>query len=212
MKIIGLTGGICAGKSVVCRVFEQHFQIPLIDADIIARNLLGGSLQETPTEILLQIKKIFGHVVFTPQGQLNRARLREQVFACDTQRKQLENLLHPRVYLEIDRQITALKKHAAAPYLLVCIPLLFETADHGQFDRIVLVSCDEDIRIQRCCQRDHCDTALIKKMMAAQMPEEQKRQLADDLIDNNGDLSDLLPQITILHKKYVTTHPPNKLM
>ena len=144
MLKIGLTGGIGSGKSTVARFFAG-FGIPVIDADDIAHKLV-----EPGQPALERIRLAFGDDIIKSDGCLNRAKLRDIVFADGRQKQKLEALLHPRIFLRIQRDIDVLD----ASYCIISIPLLFETGMTEIVDRILVIDCPVETQIERVQKRD----------------------------------------------------------
>ena len=177
MLVVGLTGGIGSGKSTAAAYFQQ-LGVPVIDADQIAHDLV------TPGQpALTQIADQFGQHILTEDGQLDRAKLRECVFADPQQRHRLESLLHPLIREEIRRRIARLQ----TPYVIVAIPLLVETQQFDLVDRVLVIDTEQQLQIERVRQRDHLDSEAIMAILQAQASREQRLARADDIIVNNGD-------------------------
>jgi dephospho-CoA kinase len=190
---IGLTGGISSGKSTVAELFANQ-GITVIDSDVIARNLLKN---ETSTQ--KQVIQHFGNTLLTPEGMLDRKKLRDIIFADPRQRHWLENLLHPIILDEIRQQLA----HVTSPYSVVVIPLLVETAPNAFIDRVLVVDTPVEMQILRTCQRDQITPNQAKKIIENQASRQQRRAIADDIIINNGDLAALEEQVLGLHRKYL---------
>ena len=174
MLIIGLTGGIASGKSVV----TDHFAtlgVPVIDADIIARELV-----EAGKPALEKISQRFGKTILLDNGELNRPALREIIFTDEPARHDLEAILHPLIRNEITVRIAALDDC----YCIVVIPLLTESSGWEILDRILVIDCPETIQLQRLQQRDHIDADQALRILNTQASREQRKAIADDIIDN----------------------------
>lgn len=193
MLRIGLTGGIGSGKSTICHIFHE-FGIPIIDSDVIARELV-----EPGRPALQQIVTLFGEQVLQQDGSLNRAKMRELVFSNEQHRKQLESLLHPLIRLEMQQQISTLD----SPYVILAIPLLFEKGWQQQLDRVVVVDCREEQQRERSGLRDGSSTQTIEQIIASQISRDKRLAAADDIIDNSGSLKSLRTQIYTLHQRYL---------
>lgn len=195
MLRIGLTGGIGCGKSVVA----QHFaalNVPFIDADHIARHLTahGSSVLDT-------IEAAFGKAVRLPNGGLNRAWLRQCIFSDAESRKKLEAILHPLILDEMRHQLQILRD---VPYVLLVIPLLLETQMYrGLIDRVLVVDCAEDQQRARVSERDGRNPDEINAILAAQMSRASRLALADDVLANTGDWSELHEKVQALHHAYL---------
>jgi dephospho-CoA kinase len=210
MLVIGLTGGICCGKTTVSEQFSQ-FGIPIIDADEISRTLLSGSLYSHPSPALLKVSEYFGKNLFDNKGHLIRSKLKDLIFSssnANNRKKELEALMHPLVYEEINRLIQYYKnllsqQKAALAYLIVSIPLLIETADLKLFDRILVIDIDEQSQIKRCSKRDSISIEQIKKIINTQMPRDKRLTYADDILDNSQSINSLNNHINKLHQFYL---------
>lgn len=193
MLIIGLTGGIGSGKSLVSQYFAE-LGVPVIDADHVAREVV---LPGKPA--YLAIREHFGRQVLENTGQIDRAYLRQRIFMNAEERIWLENLLHPLILGEMKAQIAALK----APYCIVAIPLLIETLPHPYLDRILVVDADVMDQIARTAKRDQLSQEEIQSILAAQATREQRLQVADDIILNNSTLAALKTKVLALHQTYL---------
>lgn len=193
MLIIGLTGGIGTGKSTVAGYFAQ-LGIPVIDADRIARELvIPGS------PVLREIADAFGTELVLPDGNLDRPQLRQQIFSDPERRRQLEAILHPRIYAEMRRRMQTL--HAA--YCILVIPLLLETGKTGLVDRILVVDAPEISQRERVISRDGMSEDILEAILRTQISRSERLRAADDIIVNNTDLADLRDQVATLHRRYL---------
>ncbi len=193
MLTIGLTGGIGCGKSTVARHF-QTLAIPVIDADVIAREL---TTPDTPA--FAEIFHHFGSAILNEYNSIDRKKLREIIFSNAEQRQWLEHLLHPLILQEINQR----KKKADAPYCILVIPLLLEKKVYQDIDRILVVDTTEKLQTQRVMQRDQLTAEQVKAILAAQLARQERLMLADDVITNNGNLADLHQQVETLHQCYL---------
>ena len=162
--VLGLTGGIGSGKSAASQWFEAQ-GIAVVDADIVAREVVDIG---QPT--LQQIQQAFGDWVLLEDGSLNRRALREHIFQSPEARKTLENITHPAIRTSIIQQLHA----AQSPYAILVSPLLFETNQHELTQHTLLIDAAIELQIQRASQRDRQNVEQIQKIIAAQMPREQK--------------------------------------
>lgn len=194
MLSIGLTGGIGSGKSEVARMFNQ-LGVPVIDADVIAHRLV-----QPDTAALSEVIDAFGEAILTPAGKLDRTKLASIVFNSPEMKKQLENIIHPRVR----EQIRAYKdKYKNEPYILIVIPLLLESAQRDLVDRVLIVNATESVRIQRVQARDDRSEEQIRAIIQNQADDAERQAAADDSLDNNGSLDDLQLAVTKLHQQYI---------
>ena len=194
MFVVGLTGGIGAGKSAVSERFAR-LGVPVVDTDVIARELTvsGG-------EALPAIREAFGNSVFSRADELDRAALRQQVFADPAARARLEAILHPLIRRAAGQRLAALD----APYALLVVPLLLETGAYaGIVRRTLLVDCPESIRVERVMARSALTRAEVEAIVAAQVHDEARRAVDDDKIDNTGGLDALDAAVAALHVRYL---------
>ncbi len=192
MLVVGLTGGIGSGKSVVSNIFHQDFNIPIIDADIIVRGLSQTS------HVIDAIYKNLGADFFDKNRVLQRGKLRRAVFSDSKTRYKLEKILHPLVYKEISLKIKSLD----ADYCIIVVPLLLETKHTDLINRILVVDCTVEEQIQRVMLRDQCNEAHVKAIISTQIDRSERIKLADDVIENHGNIESLKEKIAILHEKY----------
>ena len=191
--VLGLTGGIGSGKSAASEWFEAQ-GIAVVDADIVAREVVNIG-----QPALQQIQQAFGDWVLLEDGSLNRRALREYIFQSPEARKTLENITHPAIRTSIIQQLHA----AQSPYAILVSPLLFETNQHELTQHTLLIDAAIELQIQRASQRDGQNVEQIQKIIAAQMPREQKCAMADDIVLNDGELEHLYAHLTPLHEKYL---------
>ena len=192
--IVGLTGGIGSGKSTVADRFAAH-GIVLVDADLVAHRLTaaGGAAIDA-------ICDAFGPTSIGADGALDRAAMRDRVFAEPVERKRLEAILHPMIRVESDRECAA----ATSPYVMLVVPLLFESRQRAAtVQRTLVVACDEAVQIARVMQRSHLAEAQVRAIIATQMPAAERIALADDVIDNSGAAAALDAPIDLLHRRYL---------
>lgn len=192
MLKIGLTGGIGSGKSTVCRLFSE-LGVPIIDADIIARQLV-----EPNSPALEKLVAQFGKQILNPDSSLNRAYLRDLVFSDKNKKAQLDQIMHPLIYDEIEQQINGLN----SPYCIIAIPLLLETQQMQRVDRIVVVDCNADTQLLRVVSRDQVKPEQVLSIIASQMSRQQRLSFADDVIDNTCSPAHLAEQVKRLHNSY----------
>ncbi|MCG9650294.1 dephospho-CoA kinase [Vibrio brasiliensis] len=192
--VIGLTGGIASGKTTVANLFEQEFGIEIVDADVVARQVV-----EPGSAGLEQITQHFGPEVIEADGTLNRARLREIIFADPSQKEWLNNLLHPMIREQMLQQLETVQ----SDYALLVIPLMVENNLQSLADKVVVVDVDPETQIQRTVERDQVDQQQAEAIVASQASREQRLAIADYVIKNNTKNQKLLYQITELHKKFL---------
>ena len=188
-KLIGLTGGIASGKSAVAnRLAELGAEI--IDTDLISREVV-----EPGTPALAQIVEHFGSEVIAENGTLNRAVLREKVFADPEERKWLEGLLHPLIRKTARDRATA----STAELAVLVVPLLFESGQYKQTDLNLVVDVPVEVQRERVLARDGVDVEQVEQILKAQMSREARLEKADRVIDNSGSLEQLYQQVDALY-------------
>lgn len=182
MYCIGLTGGIASGKSTVVNMFRS-FGAAIIDCDVIARDVV-----EPGSAALEKVAKTFGPESLLPDGSMNRAYIGSLVFADKEKKKALEDILFPLIHQEIDAEIKCIHGINPQAIIILDMPLLFEIKYEAYVDEAWLVYVDPETQVQRLMARNHYtqDEALAR--IHAQMPIDQKRQLARVIIDNTGDV------------------------
>lgn len=193
MLVIGLTGGIGSGKTLATD-YLQRLGITIVDADLASRVIV-----EPGQPALTEIAATFGAHVIQADGCLNRAALREIVFADPAERKRLEAITHPRIGEEIYRQLMA----SQSPYTVLVSPLLFESSQHRFAKRTLLIDAPEAEQVARASGRDKVSEAQISAIMAAQMSREQRREKADDIVLNDGSPEHLYQALDTLHQRYL---------
>lgn len=198
MKLIGLTGGIASGKTTVAKIL-QRLGAAVVDADALSREVV-----EPERPAWKEIIKAFGEEILQADRALDRQKLRATIFNNPAARKTLESIIHPRVRALAEERIG---RHAAAGYEIVVyeVPLLFEGNLHEWLRPVVLVACDVQIQKQRLQYRDRLNTEEAQRHIDAQMSLEEKRRLADYVIENDGDLEDLERQVQAVLKKIKAT-------
>jgi dephospho-CoA kinase len=195
MYVVALTGGIGSGKSEAANIFAR-LGVPVVDVDAISRALTGN-----PTPLTARIRETFGADYLTPEGALDRAKMRALVFSDHEAREKLNAILHPAIYEEA---LKLLQSHADAPYQILAIPLLFESTRYLPLvQRILVIDCDERTQIQRVMQRNQLSEDEIRKIIAAQTSRQERLNRADDVLENNENLENLAKKIERLHKKYL---------
>ncbi|MEN5072015.1 dephospho-CoA kinase [Stenotrophomonas sp. TWI1183] len=193
--VIGLTGGIAAGKSEVSRRFEA-LGITVADADLAARAVVAPG-----SEGLARIAAHFGTDILLADGQLDRAALRARIFDSAQDRQALEAITHP----AIRQQLRQACEQAEGPYAIAAIPLLTEAGGRQQYpwlDRILVVDVPVAVQHARLMQRDGIDAALADRMIAAQASREARLALADDVVVNDGHPDQLQAHVERLDRAY----------
>ncbi len=191
--VVGVSGGIGSGKTTVTNAFAK-LNVDIIDADVIARDVVAPG-----TKGLRAIVDKFGSQILD-QGQcLNRRALREIIFSDEQAKSWLNELLHPLIRQETLRQTI----DATSAYCMLSVPLLVENGSYKNVDRVLIVDVPESIQLTRSMARDKAEEALIKSIMASQASRQQRLEVADDVIDNSGNESELTKQVLALHQRYL---------
>jgi dephospho-CoA kinase len=191
--VVGVTGGIGSGKTTVCREF-QKLGAPMIDTDQVAREVVAPGMPG-----LAAVVAAFGPEVLTADGQLDRRRVRQLVFATPDLRLRLEGILHPLIRQATDAQVAA----AGYPYCLVCIPLLVERGGGNRVDRVLVIDCPPEVQTARVMVRDELTAPEVAAIMRSQASREDRLAAAHDVLENSGDIANLRPQIAALHARYL---------
>jgi len=193
--VIGLTGGISSGKTTVANLFKHQFSVGIVDADVIAREVVK------PDSVgLKNIVKHFGKKIITCRGELNRTELRARVFSNRNEKIWLNNLLHPMIRSKMEQELNKI----TTPYALLVVPLLVENQLQSMTNRILVVDVSIEVQIMRTMKRDNVSKSQVESILAAQASREQRLNFADDVILNNDENIELMPQITKLHEHYLT--------
>jgi dephospho-CoA kinase len=191
---VGLTGGIGSGKSTVAALFAA-LGVLVIDTDAISHQLTGSNGEAIPA-----IRSVFGNEYIDNTGALDRAKMRQLVFADKTAKVLLEKILHPLIFTESRAQAEI----SSAPYVIIVVPLLFETTSFKEWmNRTVTVDCSEEKQIERITRRNGMNDQTARSIMSQQLSRAQRLALTDDTIDNEGDLAVLDDQVATLNQRYL---------
>ena len=198
MKLVGLTGGIASGKSTVAKILTE-LGAAIVDADILSREVVAPGHDGWK-----EIVATFGRDVLQADQNLDRQKLRTLIFNNPDARKQLEAIIHPRVRALAEQRI---REHGEAGYAVVVyeVPLLFEGNLQEWLRPVILVASNVDLQRQRLQRRDGLDASAAQKHIDAQMSLEDKRKLADYVIENDGSLADLESQVRAVLAKIQAT-------
>lgn len=191
--VVALSGGIASGKSTIANLFAK-LGVPIIDADIIARQVV-----QPGTSAFSTIVKHFSQEILLDNGELDRSQLREIIFNNDHERLWLNSLLHPIIQQQTQDQIASQQ----AIYVIWVVPLLIENNLHHLADRVLMIDSPIELQLQRLMQRDNIDEALAMKMIRSQVSSLKRLAYADDIIINNDDLNSLTLQVNKLHHQYI---------
>src|SRR3990172_9631168 len=184
---VGLTGGIACGKTVVGRRVEEG-GIPRFDADAVVHRLL-----QSGTDVTRQIAKSFGEAVIASDGSVDRKALGAIVFTDEEARKKLNAIVHPGVWREIERFFEE-RERASDPVAVVDAALMIETGSHRRYDVLVVVHCLPELQLERLMARDGLSREDALRRIRSQMPMEEKRPVADLLVDTSGSIAQTLHQ------------------
>jgi len=190
---VGITGGIGAGKSFVCSLFEA-FDIPVYYADAEAKRLMWKD-----PDLKLKIKSIFGKNAYHRNGRLNRKYLSTQIFTDKSLLKKMNAAVHPAVHLDVAKWF----ERQTSTYALEEAALIFESGNDKFFDKIITVAANDELRISRVMKRDKIEKAAVLKRMKNQLPQEVKIKKADFVVMNDGSQS-LIKQVWDIHLSLIS--------
>lgn len=196
VMLVGLTGGIGAGKSTVAQLFEER-GVPIVDADAIARDVVK------PGEpALAELVEHFGDSILGADGELNRGKLAEVAFADAESHEALNAIMHPAISAETSKRIDALRGEHSV--IVHDVPLLVEAGLAGNYDLTVLVDTPAEVRLQRLTELRGMDSEDAKKRIAAQATDEQRRAVCDVALDNSGDIEHLRAQFEQMWERFIS--------
>ncbi len=192
---IGLTGGIGSGKSTVAALFKE-LGAAIVDCDAISHQLTQPDGAAIPA-----IRAAFGDSCINANGALDRGHMRQLAFADSGTKKRLEAILHPMIREHVIAQIEVSRP---APYVLLVVPLLFETQGYRDIiQRILVVDCSPETQVMRTVQRSGLSVDEVRAIMAQQINRAERLKRADDIISNDGDLAVVHQQVEALHQRYM---------
>ncbi|TMD46811.1 MAG: dephospho-CoA kinase [Chloroflexi bacterium] len=194
MRVLGLTGGIGSGKSMVAQIFARLGAV-VIDADQLAREVV-----EPGQPALQEIATAFGRDVLLSDGRLDRSKLAGIIFADPAARARLDAITHPRIRARMDEEIKA--RRSGPGVLIVDIPLLYENDRTHSVERVIVVWVDPQTQLRRIRRRDGLSAEAARQRIAAQMPLDAKRARADHVIDNSGSREDTRRQVEAIYHLY----------
>ena len=196
MFLIGLTGGIASGKTLVSNAFAEK-GVPVIDADVVAREVV-----QPGSEGLQLLVEHFGSGILDESDSLNRAALRQIIFSNSEHRSTVDGILHPLIRSLSNKHIQAANT-AGHPYAIYAVPLLVETGQVERFDRILVVDVPEELQVSRLMARDDSSEESARNILKAQASRAERLAVADDVIDNSGIVADTLGRVDQLHEQYL---------
>lgn len=182
---IGLTGTIGSGKTAVANMLR------LLGAEVLDADETARSLMKAGSPLCGEIKARWGDSVFLPNGELDRRALAARVFAVPEELAELNAIVHPAVYAELEARASATFSRDADAVVFFDVPLLMETGHDKLMDAVWLVTADDEVRIERVMNRDGVTREEVVSRIAAQMPQEEKIRRATVVIDNNGSVASL---------------------
>ncbi len=187
--LVGLTGGLASGKSLVSREFLR-LGASVIDADEISREVMRPG-----TDVYREIVREFGRQYLKDDGTINRKRLGKLVFSDPQRLKRLNEITHPAIRRAIEDRIRTLKETKGDALIVVDAALLIETGLYKKMDRVIVVYADEEKQIERLVKRDHLSGDEAKRRINAQMPLREKLKFADFVVDNNGTVEETVERV-----------------
>ena len=190
---VGLTGGIASGKSTAAKFFGA-LGVPILDSDQVARDVVEPG--QPPLERLVER---FGPGILTPDGHLDRPKLRDIVFSDPLARADLEALTHPAIGAALEARSAV----AGGPYQILVIPLLVEKSLAANVDRVLVIDCEEALQIKRLRARDGSSLKQAQAILAAQASRAARLKAAHDVIRNDSNLNAVQDQVAVLHPRYL---------
>lgn len=196
--LVGLTGGIASGKSIVAQRFVG-LGAHLIDADKISREIV---MPDEPT--WCEIVKEFGEEVLLPDRSLNRKKIAELIFSNPENRNILNQIMHKRIIEREDKIINTLIEQDYRGVVIVDAALMIETGSYKRMDKLIVVYANEECQLKRIIQRDGVTVEEARNRIASQMPMDEKKKLADYVIDNSGDIDSTFAQVDKLYPELLS--------
>ena len=200
MRVLGLTGGIGSGKSIVAQMFAE-LGAGVIDADQLAREVV-----EPGQPALQELASTFGPDVLLPDGRLDRPKLAGIIFSDPAERAKLDAITHPRIRERMEGQIKA--RRSGPGVLIVDVPLLYENNRTNMVEKVIVVWVDAQTQLQRIRQRDGLSAEAARQRISAQMPLDAKRARADHVIDNTGGRDETQRQVEAIYRLYAPASAP----
>jgi dephospho-CoA kinase len=192
---VGITGGIGAGKTTVCKIFEE------LGAKVIYADELAKEIMENDESLKKKIKKIFGEKSYIGE-KLNRKFIADIIFSSDEKRKLLESIVHPAVIKRILSDLKKIADEGKYNFVIVEAALIFESGFDKELDYVLVVDADDEIKIKRIMERDKCSKEEVLKRMRAQLDSKIKRELADMVIINDGDIDELRKKVSFFYSLF----------
>ena len=193
MNIIGLSGGIGSGKTVVSDHFG-HLGVSVVDTDVIARKVV-----EPGKPALDSLVQEFGSSILNSDGSLNRSNLRELAFASSSNKRRLDAITHPAIRIETVKQIN----QSEGSYCIVVVPLLYKESPFlAMMNRVLIVTADREVKIARVQKRNNFSRDQVIQIMDTQLSDEKRLEFADDVIKNDSTLEHVYREVEVLHETY----------
>ncbi len=193
MNIIGLSGGIGSGKTVVSDHFG-HLGVSVVDTDVIARKVV-----EPGKPALDSLVQEFGSSILNSDGSLNRSNLRELAFASSSNKRRLDAITHPAIRIETVKQIN----QSEGSYCIVVVPLLYKESPFlAMMNRVLIVTADREVKIARVQKRNNFSRDQVIQIMDTQLSDEKRLEFADDVIKNDSSLEHVYREVEVLHETY----------
>jgi dephospho-CoA kinase len=199
VRVLGLTGGIGSGKSLVALMFAQ-LGADVIDADQLARDVV-----EPGQPALQEIVATFGRDVLRPDGRLNLGKLAGIIFADNSARAKVNAITHPRIRERMEAEVA--ERGSGPGVLILDIPLLYESARADTVEKVIVVWVDPETQLRRLHERDGLTSDEARQRVAAQMPLDAKRARADHVIDNSGSRENTRRQVEVIYRRYAPAGP-----
>ena len=193
--VVGLTGGIASGKSTVSEMLRQCGAL-IIDADILAREVVRPDMPASR-----EIRQLLGSAAFRADGNLDRAAVASIVFSDKQLRKKLEAIIHPHVIRRMRAETEHRRRSDPDAVIVQDVPLLLETGMERELQTVIVVYVPQNVQLQRLMQRDALSQSQALARIAAQMSLEEKRALADIVIDNSDSLEHTRTQVESIYRK-----------
>ena len=197
--ILGVTGTIASGKSTVAKELARR-GATVLDADQLAREVV-----ESGSSVLKKLVKLFGMEILQQDGNLDRDRLGQMVFADVKVRAMLNQIMHPEIAKKSVEQLQQLQNNPDLPLIVYEAPLLFEVGAESRVDKVLVVKIDPEEQLKRLMSRDGLSEERAQQRMSSQMTQQQKLERADYIIDNSGSLAETKQQIDALWPQWLAS-------
>ena len=199
MKVIGITGGIGAGKSTVSG-YLASLGYPVFDADEVSRGLTAAG-----SPVVDELAETFGEEILVRKGVLSREKLAEIVFSDPDKNRKLMQIVTMKVREAGQKWISDYRKKEKYDIIILDIPLLFETGSEDLCDAVWFITADDEVRRRRVMERDGVTAEQVERRMRSQMPEKDKAERSDEIVDNSRGVEELHRTVDALLKKYDRT-------